>query len=76
MRELKAERIGLWPEQQHTKNHTRLLFTHKNGYGGAISVTGRRDDLESGASHIGKVLCNTLVHCEHLSIRRVPEVNN
>ena len=39
------------------------LFTHKDGCGGAISVTEgglRRADLKSGASHIGCFLCLTL----------------
>ena len=42
-----------------------LLFTQKKGYGGAILAT-RGVDLESGASHIGKILCHTLVQCEQI----------
>ena len=41
-----------------------VLFTHENGDFGAISLTER--DLDSGASHIGKVLCHTLVQCERV----------
>ena len=47
----------------------RLLFTHENGDFGANFCNGanlRRADLDSGASHIGKVLCHTLVQCERV----------
>ena len=47
-----------------------VLFTHKNGDFGAISVTERsRAELEIGASHIGWVLSHSLVQCEQVSNR-------
>ena len=41
---------------------------------GAISVT-ERADRTSGTSHIGQVLCYTLVQYEQVLIRTVAEVN-
>ena len=47
-----------------------VLFTHRDGDFGAISVTERsRAELEIGASHIGSVLGHSLVQFEQVSNR-------
>ena len=47
-----------------------VLFTHRDGDFGEISVTERsRAELEIGASHIGLVLSHSLVQCEQVSNR-------
>ena len=54
----------------------RLLFKHRNVDFGAINVTERSCAApisKIGASHIGQVLCHTLVHFERLGIRAVAE---
>ena len=48
--------------------HTKGFCSHKNGDRARLC----RADLESGASHIGKVLCYTLMWT---CIRTVAEVN-
>ena len=45
-----------------TSVHTQELLQRRDFCDGAKM---RRADLESGASHIGYVLCDTLVQCEH-----------
>ena len=45
-----------------TSVHTLELLQRRDFCDGAKM---RRADLESGASHIGYVLCDTLVQCEH-----------
>ena len=54
----------------------RLLFTHRNGDFGVITVTERSCAAlisRIGASHIGQVLCHTLVQFEKLGIQNVAE---
>ena len=46
-----------------------LLFTHKNGAFGPISVTQRScggAEVEKGSPHIGKVSVHSLGLCEHV----------
>ena len=54
----------------------RLLFKHRSVDFGAITVTERSCTppiSKIGASHIGQILCHTLVQFEKLGIRTVAE---